>query len=123
MGKVIEQIRGEAVPVALVVAYREIHREVFGRMPAAEKAREVVRRMRPAMQGTVIGGLTVKQRQVLEAVKYHQATKGTTPTLQQIGEMLGLESVSTVHARLRELEAKGYIRRDWGKTSIEMVEE
>jgi len=47
---------------------------------------------------------------------------GKVPTIREIGQAVGLHSTSSVHAQLRMLEKKGYIRRTPNKSrSIELV--
>lgn len=59
-------------------------------------------------------GLDLSNRQkdildfILSAVEEH----GYPPSVREIGEAVGLNSPSTVHAHLRALEEKGYLRRD-----------
>lgn len=55
--------------------------------------------------------LTKRQRQMLEAIQKFIEENGYSPTLEEIGKMMGLSSPATVHKHLQNLEAKGQIRR------------
>ncbi len=58
------------------------------------------------------GGLTDRQRQVLEYIDSCVRDKGYPPSVREIGEAVGLSSPSTVHAHLAALQDKGFLRRD-----------
>lgn len=48
--------------------------------------------------------------------------QGYSPTLEEIGLMMGLSSPATVHKHLQNLEAKGMIRRNWNHSrSLELT--
>lgn len=69
------------------------------------------------------GSLTSAQRETLEQLRSFLADTGYQPSLRELGQRLGLRSVSSVHGRLEALERAGYIRRVRGRTrSIELVE-
>ncbi len=57
-------------------------------------------------------GLTVRQQRVLGFLKESIEKRGYPPSIREIGEHVGLASSSSVAYQLRELEAKGFIRRD-----------
>lgn len=57
-------------------------------------------------------GLTPRQRRILELIHLAVNTRGYPPTIREIGEAAGLASPSSVSHQLRQLEAKGYLRRD-----------
>lgn len=59
--------------------------------------------------------LSERRRQILKFIKKEVATKGYPPSVREIGEAVGLQSSSTVHAHLIKLEELGYIRRDPSK--------
>lgn len=61
------------------------------------------------MQGT---DLTKRQRDILDFILAAVEDRGYPPAVREIGEAVGLSSPSTVHAHLRSLEEKGYLRRD-----------
>lgn len=68
--------------------------------------------------------LSARQADVLEYIKQVLQTKGYPPTVREICEAVGLKSPATVHAHLRTLEEKGYIRRDSSKQrALEIVGE
>ena len=58
------------------------------------------------------GGLTPRQRRVLEVIREWVERFGYPPSVREIGEAVGLTSTSSVAHQLRALERKGYLRRD-----------
>ena len=56
--------------------------------------------------------LTKRQQEILDYVQAHMDDKGYPPTVREIGEAVGLNSPSTVHAHLKALEDAGALRRD-----------
>jgi len=56
--------------------------------------------------------LSKRQQQVLDYLKDYVGKKGFCPSVREIGEALDLSSPSTVHVHLKNLEEKGYIKRD-----------
>lgn len=56
--------------------------------------------------------LTRLQQRVLDAVRSMVQSRGYPPTLRELGDELGLTSVSSVAYHLKALERKGYLRRD-----------
>lgn len=58
------------------------------------------------------GGLTPRQRRVLEVILDSVERRGYPPSMREIGQAAGLSSPSSVAHQLGTLEAKGYIRRD-----------
>ncbi|MDR3203075.1 MAG: transcriptional repressor LexA [Bifidobacteriaceae bacterium] len=58
------------------------------------------------------GGLTARQRNVLEAIRASIAKCGYPPSMREIGRAVGLTSPSSVKHQLTALERKGYLRRD-----------
>lgn len=67
--------------------------------------------------------LTEVQGRILEFIRRHQAERGFPPSMQDIGDALGVTSKSSVKHQLHQIEAKGYIRRDpWKPRSIRVVE-
>jgi repressor LexA len=66
--------------------------------------------------------LTKRQSEVLEYIKQVLHTKGYPPTVREICDAVGLKSPATVHAHLRTLEERGYIKRDSSKQrALEIV--
>ncbi|MGI5881854.1 MAG: transcriptional repressor LexA [Dethiobacteria bacterium] len=60
-------------------------------------------------------GLTSRQQKVLNFIKEEVMLKNYPPSVREICAFMNLSSSSTVHAHLRALEKKGYIRRDPSK--------
>jgi repressor LexA len=57
-------------------------------------------------------GLTARQRMMLEAIRDSVQRRGYPPSVRELGELVGLASPSSVAHQLRQLEKRGYIRRD-----------
>lgn len=57
-------------------------------------------------------GLTVRQKRILETIQRAVADKGYPPSMREIGDTVGLASLSSVTHQLAQLEKLGYIRRD-----------
>jgi len=57
-------------------------------------------------------GLTVKQRKILDFIREEVLLKNYPPSVREICEKMNLSSSSTVHAHLKALEKKEYIKRD-----------
>lgn len=57
-------------------------------------------------------GVTERQRMILSFLRSSIEKRGYPPSIREIGEHVGLASPSSVAYQLRELEAKGFIRRD-----------
>ncbi|MBG6083765.1 transcriptional repressor LexA [Zhihengliuella flava] len=56
--------------------------------------------------------LTVRQRKILETIQRSIAAHGYPPSMREIGDTVGLASLSSVTHQLSQLERLGYIRRD-----------
>ena len=56
--------------------------------------------------------LSDRQHEILTFIHEYVAVRGYPPSVRDIGEAVGLSSPSTVHAHLRTLQEKGYIRTD-----------
>lgn len=56
--------------------------------------------------------LTARQRRILDTIRAWMDQKGYPPTVREIGDAVGLVSPSSVAYQLKELERKGYLRRD-----------
>ena len=56
--------------------------------------------------------LSLKQRAILEAIQKSVTTRGYPPSMREIGDAVGLSSLSSVTHQLGQLELSGYIRRD-----------
>ncbi|HEX6499580.1 MAG TPA: transcriptional repressor LexA [Micromonosporaceae bacterium] len=57
-------------------------------------------------------GLTARQRRILEFIREWVSRYGYPPSVREIGEAVGLVSPSSVAYQLKELEKKGFLRRD-----------
>ena len=67
--------------------------------------------------------LTRRQREVLDCIEQFIQRKGYSPTLEEIGVMMGLSSLATVHKHLQNLEGKGLIKRNWNHSrAIEVTQ-
>ena len=60
--------------------------------------------------------LSRKQMAILEVIQTSIATHGYPPSMREIGDAVGLKSLSSVTHQLGQLELSGYLRRDPGKT-------
>ncbi|MBZ1507635.1 hypothetical protein J6K59_10495, partial [Leuconostoc mesenteroides] len=58
------------------------------------------------------GGLTDRQRTILDVIRASVTSRGYPPSIREIGDAVGLTSTSSVAHQLRTLERKGYLRRD-----------
>lgn len=66
--------------------------------------------------------LTEKQRQILGIIRRTIEQRGQAPTVREIGALVNLSSSCTVKKHLDSLEAKGFIKRDRYKRSIDLME-
>ncbi len=60
--------------------------------------------------------LSDKQLAILEVIQNAIARNGYPPSMREIGDAVGLKSLSSVTHQLNQLELSGYLRRDPGKT-------
>ncbi|MFK4113840.1 transcriptional repressor LexA [Microbacterium sp. NPDC006705] len=60
--------------------------------------------------------LSDKQLAILEVIQHAIARNGYPPSMREIGDAVGLKSLSSVTHQLNQLELSGYLRRDPGKT-------
>jgi len=66
--------------------------------------------------------LTRRQRQVYDMIRSFISREGYSPSLEEIGESLGLSSVATVHRHVACLIEKGLLRKDPNRSrSVEVV--
>ena len=56
--------------------------------------------------------LSDKQLSILDAIQGSIASRGYPPSMREIGDAVGLSSLSSVTHQLNQLELSGYIRRD-----------
>jgi repressor LexA len=57
-------------------------------------------------------GLSPKQVAILEVIRGSVAERGYPPSMREIGDAVGLSSLSSVTHQLNQLELAGYLRRD-----------
>lgn len=57
-------------------------------------------------------GLTARQRRIMEVIRSALERQGYPPSVREIGEAVGLASPSSVAHQLRQLQTKGFLRRD-----------
>lgn len=68
-------------------------------------------------------GLSEKQVEILEYIKYEIETNGYSPSIRKIGGKVNLKSPASVHQHLITLQKKGYLLRDPGTPrSISIIE-
>ncbi len=60
--------------------------------------------------------LTTRQARVLEVIKDSIQETGYPPSVRELGKRLGLKSTATVHTHLRNLERKGFLKREAQKS-------
>ena len=66
----------------------------------------------PAGQTGRSKGLTLRQTKILEPIQRSVSANGYPPSMREIGDTVGLASLSSVTHQLSQLEKLGYIRRD-----------
>ncbi|PFG28564.1 LexA repressor [Corynebacterium renale] len=59
--------------------------------------------------------LSERQRRILEVITDAVVLRGYPPSIREIGDATGLQSTSSVAYQLKELEKKGFLRRDPNK--------
>jgi SOS-response transcriptional repressor LexA len=57
-------------------------------------------------------GLTDRQRECLDVIKFWLAERGYPPTLREIGEAMGIKSTNGINDHLCALERKNMIKRE-----------
>jgi len=62
--------------------------------------------------------LTARQKKVLRAIESFILEYGYSPTIRQLGELLGIASPSAVFKHILSLEKKGYLKRVKGKVRL-----
>jgi repressor LexA len=66
--------------------------------------------------------ITKRQRDVLDFIAGFVRNNGYSPSFEEIGEGLGLNSLATVHKHVSNLEKKGLLKRDFNRSrSIDLV--
>lgn len=59
--------------------------------------------------------LSSRQRRILEVIKDSTVLRGYPPSIREIADAVGLQSTSSVSYQLKQLEEKGYLRREDNK--------
>lgn len=68
--------------------------------------------------------LTKRQREILDFVEGFVRFRGYSPSFEEIAENFGYRSLATVHEHLSNLQAKGYIKKNYNESrSIELMQE
>ena len=68
--------------------------------------------------------LTAKQEQIFNFIKSEISSKGYPPSVREICDEVGLSSTSSVHAHIKTLEKKGYIKSVSSKNrAIEVLDD
>lgn len=68
-------------------------------------------------------GLSDKQVKILQFIKDELTIKGYPPSIREICKAVGLSSTSSVHAHLKTLEGKGYIKKGTNKRrALELID-
>lgn len=66
--------------------------------------------------------ITRRQRQVYDFIADFVQKNGYSPSFEEIGEGLGLNSLATVHKHISNLEKKGLLKRDFNRSrSIDVI--
>ncbi len=66
--------------------------------------------------------ITRRQRQVYDFISRFVSEKGYSPSFEEIGDGLGLNSLATVHKHISNLEKKGLLTRDYNRSrSIDLL--
>lgn len=66
--------------------------------------------------------LTDREKEMYEYICKVMEEKGYSPSVRDIKSALGVKSTATVHSYLARLEAKGYIRKEQGKSRTLRIE-
>ena len=83
-----------------------------GAARAAEPQLRAVTAVDGGAHDLIAADLTARQGRILEFIREWVEQYGYPPSVREIGEAVGLVSPSSVAYQLKELERKGYLRRD-----------
>lgn len=72
-------------------------------------------RKKPENKSLDMSVLSDRQRRILEVIQDAVVLRGYPPSIREIGDAAGLQSTSSVAYQLKELEKKGFLRRDPNK--------
>lgn len=68
--------------------------------------------------------LTKRQKEILDAIYYYKGQHSYSPSVRELGEIVGLSSPATIHDHLVNLKKKGYINwKEKNYRTIEIVKE
>lgn len=56
--------------------------------------------------------LSAKQQEILDVIRQSVTNRGYPPSMREIGDLVGLSSLSSVSHQMGQLESAGYIKRD-----------
>ena len=87
-------------------------RRTTARAGAAEPPVRAVAPVVSSFPDLVTSELTARQKRILEFIRDWVERYGYPPSVREIGEAVGLVSPSSVAYQLKELERKGFLRRD-----------
>jgi repressor LexA len=87
-------------------------RRTTARAGAAEPPVRAVAPVVSSFPDLVTSELTARQKRILEFIRDWVGRYGYPPSVREIGEAVGLVSPSSVAYQLKELERKGFLRRD-----------
>jgi repressor LexA len=87
-------------------------RRTTARARAAEPQVRAVAPVVSSFPDLVTSELTARQKRILEFIRDWVERYGYPPSVREIGEAVGLVSPSSVAYQLKELERKGFLRRD-----------
>ena len=66
--------------------------------------------------------ITKRQRQVYDFIAHFVQEKGYSPSFEEIGDGMDLNSLATVHKHVSNLETKGLLKRDYNRSrSIDLL--
>jgi repressor LexA len=83
-----------------------------GRSRGEPRLRPVTAAVAGVQADVLASDLTARQRDILGFIREWIDSHGYPPSVREIGEAVGLVSPSSVAYQLKELERKGYLRRD-----------
>src|SRR6266540_165036 len=91
---------------------RRASRRSSARQRGGESELRAVTAVVTAFPDLFAADLTARQRRIIEFIREAVERYGYPPSVREIGEAVGLVSPSSVAYQLKELERKGYLRRD-----------
>ncbi|GAA1811889.1 transcriptional repressor LexA [Planosporangium flavigriseum] len=104
--------RPAAAPSAPRAGRPATRRAGSGRQRGGQPEIRPVKAVVTAFPDVAADDLTQRQRRILEFIRGAVERNGYPPSVREIGEAVGLVSPSSVAYQLKELERKGYLRRD-----------